>query len=83
MKHAKPLTDAFDWERARQAQEHVVSSDGTVNWRAAFAADPGVTECPGCKESVWAEADVMRCDCGSLCGREIVEMLRRAREESK
>jgi hypothetical protein len=38
-----------------------VNDDGSVNWGAAFRADPGVRKCPGCDHYYWNEAKVMEC----------------------
>jgi len=39
--------------------------DGSPNWRAAFAADPGVVSCPMCKEFYWMWGRKQRCsECG-------------------
>ncbi len=71
MKHGTPIHGpVFDWDMAKKAAEHVVGDDGEVNWRAAFAADPGVVRCLGCGEFLWDEAPLMRCECGATCGRE-------------
>ena len=46
---------------------NVVDEDGNVNWRAAFSADPGVIECPGCGIFLWREGTKVECpDCGEV-----------------
>lgn len=47
-----------------EAASHVVDDRGVVNWRAAFFADPGVTQCPGCGEYVMREGSILECPCG-------------------
>lgn len=42
-----------------------VHEDGSVNWRAAFAADPGCVACPACKQYYWCWGRVIQC---SKCG---------------
>lgn len=38
--------------------------DGSVNWRAAFGADPGCMSCPNCGEYYWAWGRIAEClDC--------------------
>ena len=42
-----------------------VREDGSVNWRAAFGADPGCCSCPKCKEYLWSCGLILKCpDCG-------------------
>lgn len=61
MKHARLISGAYKDAWNEQAMDNVVYPDGEVNWRAAFAADPGVKKCPGCDEYYWDEASVMEC----------------------
>lgn len=35
--------------------------DGSVNWRTACGADPGVCSCPACGEMYWAWGSRQRC----------------------
>lgn len=51
----------FDWKSGAEAAENVVGEDGEVNWMAAMFADPGVMRCPGCREYLWREGDLVRC----------------------
>lgn len=40
-------------------------ADGSVNWRAAFGADPGCCSCPKCRETVWKWGRRVKCpECG-------------------
>jgi hypothetical protein len=56
----------FDWESGARAAAHVVSPDGDINWMAASAADPGVTQCPKCEAWYWREGEDVEClDCGT------------------
>ena len=57
----------FDWSEGAAASEHVVGDDGEVNWRAAFAADPGVVSCPVCYVYHWREGEQVAC---AACGHE-------------
>jgi hypothetical protein len=53
------------WAECNEASEHLSHEDGSVNWRAAFSADPGVCSCPACHEHFWAWGRVIRCtECG-------------------
>jgi len=55
----------FNWEAGGEAMSQVVRDDGSVNWFAAAAADPGVISCPNCKEFLWREGHRVKCpDCG-------------------
>lgn len=67
MKRAKIIEgQPFDWERGKQAMDNVVSDDNSINWGPAFAADPGVTHCPNCKTTFWAEGTTLECtECGT------------------
>ena len=67
MERAKILEGMpFDWEEGRDAMTNAVRSDGSVNWRAAMYADPGVTKCPGCETYYWAEGTRLEClKCGT------------------
>ncbi len=66
MKRAKILEgQPFDWDSGAEAMKHVVNQDGTVNYRAAMYADPGVMQCPHCNEYHWREGVRVECpDCG-------------------
>lgn len=52
---------AFDWDEGARYGAAAVNVDDSVNWRAAFFADPGVMSCPQCKEHLWREGDTVRC----------------------
>jgi hypothetical protein len=56
------------WEDCRRyvdACGGIQHADGSVNWRAAFGADPGVMSCPACGELYWHWGVVAKCaDCG-------------------
>lgn len=55
----------FDWEEGARYASQVQNDDGTINWRAAFSADPGVHQCPACGLFMWREGEVVMCpDCG-------------------
>jgi hypothetical protein len=41
------------WKDCSEASNHVMREDGTVNYRAAACADPGVTTCPACGRYHW------------------------------
>lgn len=51
----------FDWERGADAMRHVTDGKGNVNWGAAFAADPGCSQCPECGEWLWREGKWVQC----------------------
>lgn len=53
--------EEFDWDAGAEAQRHVTDADGTVNWAAAFAADPGCVSCPECGEWLWREGKWIQC----------------------
>lgn len=56
----------FDWRRASEAMDNVVSPSGEICWGAAMAADPGVTKCPNCKAFYWREGETVEClNCGT------------------
>lgn len=62
MKHARLISAPYSQAWDEKAMENVMNSDdGSVNWGAAFRADPGVKRCPGCREYYWDEADIMEC----------------------
>lgn len=64
MRHATIVCGKYDDAWDKNAADHVVNDDGSINWRAAFFADPGVKSCPRCKTYFWNEAAVMECpDC--------------------
>ncbi len=67
MKSAKIIEGSpFDWKRGAEAMDHIANEDGSINWGAAFAADPGVTSCPKCKTKFWAEGTRLECtECGT------------------
>ena len=68
MKQAKIIEgEPFDWKRGAEAMSRITDDDGeTINWGAAFAADPGVTKCPNCKTFFWAEGTKLECtECGT------------------
>lgn len=62
MKHGKPIGEAY--ENCFNSTEGIVDGNGVVNWGIAMRADPGVTQCPKCKEYLWKEAPKLECDCG-------------------
>ena len=51
----------FDWEKGKEAMNHVIREDGSVNMKAAMFADPGITTCPKCGQDHWAEGERQRC----------------------
>jgi hypothetical protein len=53
--------EPFDWEVGKEMTNRVIRSDGSVNWGAAMAADPGCVSCPACGVHHWREGDVVRC----------------------
>jgi len=53
--------EPFDWKQGAEAMNHVQREDGSVNWRAAACADPGVIKCPKCDTYYWAEGTKVRC----------------------
>lgn len=67
MKHAKIIEgEPFDWKRGAEAFSNIANDDDSINWSAAFAADPGVTKCPKCKTFFWAEGTKLECtECGT------------------
>jgi hypothetical protein len=67
MKSAKIIEgQPFDWKRGAEAMDHIANDDGSINWGAAFCADPGVTSCPSCKTYFWAEGTKLECtECGT------------------
>ena len=59
--------EEFDWDAGSKAMTSVINHDGEINWRAAAAADPGVTSCPNCKEYYWREGSKVKCKkCGCI-----------------
>ncbi|OPZ66111.1 MAG: hypothetical protein BWY85_00047 [Firmicutes bacterium ADurb.Bin506] len=42
------------WKDCANAADKVVRQDGTVNYRAAACADPGVCACPACGRYHWS-----------------------------
>ena len=55
----------FDWERGKKALENIEHSDGSINFCAAFCADPGCCRCPNCGVYYWKEGEILEClDCG-------------------
>lgn len=56
------------WKACRDAVDRcggTVHSDGSVNWAAAFSADPGCVSCPNCGQHYWNWGRVVEClDCG-------------------
>ena len=67
MKHATIVSGAYD--NCWGSGESLVLDDGTINWGAAFRADPGCRKCPGCNAYFWNEAAVLECpDCGVQFG---------------
>ena len=62
----------FDQKAAwNECREYVAAcggldhEDGSVNWRAAFGADPGCCSCPHCGEYFWSWGRAIRCtECG-------------------
>lgn len=54
----------FDWKQGGENMLRAVNNDGTVNWAAAFGADPGVMKCPNCGVYLWREGEDVQCpDC--------------------
>jgi hypothetical protein len=51
----------FDWNTAAEAANNIANEDGSINYRAAFYADPGVTKCPNCYEYYWREGIIVQC----------------------
>ena len=45
----------------KDASENITHEDGSINWYAAFNADPGVRKCEHCNTYYWNLAKVMRC----------------------
>lgn len=64
----KLLTREESWGGCAEASKHVQSKDGSVNWRAAFYADPGLKKCPACDRYLWNEGARMECPCGHIVG---------------
>jgi ssDNA-binding Zn-finger/Zn-ribbon topoisomerase 1 len=57
----------FDWEEGKKNLLNVVREDGSINWRAASKADPGVMHCPICQLYLWREGEKVKCpDCHSI-----------------
>ena len=57
----------FDWEQGQKAMLNAVDDKGEVDWRNAFAADPGVMRCPGCQIWLWNEGEEVECpDCHTV-----------------
>lgn len=55
----------FDWDDGKKWASQVQDSDGEINWKAAFFADPGVAQCPYCSVYYWNEGEFVQClDCG-------------------
>ena len=52
---------AFDWADGARYSAKVVQPDGSVDWRAAAFADPGIMKCPGCGAYLWLEGWRVRC----------------------
>lgn len=53
------------WKGCNEAAANLTHPDGEVNWRNAFAADPGVCSCPACDEYYWNLGRVQKCaECG-------------------
>lgn len=53
--------EPFDWEEGGKNMLNVVDAAGEVNWQAAFSADPGVMQCPRCREYLWKEGTKVQC----------------------
>lgn len=62
----KPIDRQKLIDECKEAAAHVIDDDGEVNWRAAFFADPGVTQCPSCSEYLWWEGAILECPCGTI-----------------
>lgn len=57
----------FDWASGGLALLDAVDEQGNINWRSAFAADPGVMICLGCGLYLWHEGESVECpDCGNV-----------------
>lgn len=67
----------------REASKHVMRDDGTVNWRAAFFADPGVTSCPVCKEYLMHEGSILECVCGVIFNTSSKEIVPEPNEDKR
>jgi hypothetical protein len=69
MRHATIIAGAYADAFSKDAAQQIVNQDGSLNWGAAFRADPGVKSCPVCKAHYWNEAKVMQCpDCQTYFG---------------
>ena len=51
----------FDWSEGAKAAQAVGRKDGSINWKAASMADPGICSCPACGRSHWKEGTKQRC----------------------
>ena len=69
----KLLTREESWYGCDEAARNVQRSDGSVNWRAAFYADPGRTKCPSCDRHLWNEGARLECPCGCVFGEELTD----------
>lgn len=67
VEHGKILGKVtFDWEAGAEAAKRVQRDDGSINWRAALSADPGVVRCNKCERYLWNESDTLQCPCGNV-----------------
>lgn len=71
-----------DWEPYDEIGKHVQGDDGSINWRAAMAADPGCISCPACDETLWRFGQVVECpECGHVWDRRVGELMRRLHQK--
>ncbi len=55
------------WRECDKAMNAVQNPDGSTNWRAAFAADPGAVRCPACLAYHWSIGHWHKCtQCGFI-----------------
>lgn len=63
IRHGKIIEDAY--KDCWGGMDNIIHDDGSINWGAAFRADPGVVKCGACGCNLWAEARVLECPCGA------------------
>jgi hypothetical protein len=74
MRHARIISGAYPDAFNKDAFDNIANEDGSINWRAAMWADPGVKSCPQCKAHFWNEADVLECpDCHIQFGNGVTD----------